>query len=315
MWGTSEKQINRLFNETMNGIGKSRHFDKEIARKDGAISFRNMAKKTNIYSYGTADTYLPYWKNLADFAKKNKGIKDIEKISNRTVKEFLQSKIRDINCKSTFSKISSAILKMEESLNRYSQKNGSEKSYNWEKIVDNQREISKEKLNNSIEGRGFNNPKLVIDNLPLNNENHILAAKIQHESGVRINEVSLIKKKQLSGIGKDPYNEKDVGIVTVKGKGGKTREVYLTPETYKSLENNVKNDDFKIAKTSYTLAIKEAALSSNQVYTGTHDFRHKWVQDRYIELSKIGFSERQSMAAVSEEIGHVRPDITEVYLK
>jgi integrase len=204
---------------------------------------------------------------------------------------------------------------MEESLNRYSEKNGYNNSYNWQKIVDNQRNISNINLKDSIEGRGFKDSNFVIKNLPINNENHILAAKIQAESGLRVNEVSLIKKEQLRGIGKDPYNKNDSGVVTIKGKGGKVREVYLRPETYKILEEKVKESEFKIGKTSYTAAIKEAALRSNQIYTGTHDFRHKWVQDRYVELCKLGFSERQSMAAVSEEIGHVRPDITEVYLK
>jgi len=315
MWGKSERQVNRLFNETMNGIGESRHNDKQLSRELGAESFRDVAKLTSIYSHGTADTYLPYWKNLVDFSNKNKGIKDVEKITNRAVKEFLQLKIREVNCNSTFRKISSAILKMEESLNRYSIQNDTNNRYNWQKIVDNARVVSRSKLAKSIVGRGFEDCKDIINHLPKSNEDHILVSKIQMEAGIRVYEACLIKSSQLKGIGKDPYSSKEAGVLLIKGKGGKMREVYLSPSTYKELEKRVEDKELKVGITSYTKAIKHAAYRSGQSYTGTHDFRHSWVQNRYKEVSGLGYSDSQILASISEEIGHVRPDITEIYLR
>jgi integrase len=298
----------------MNGIAESRDTDKKEARANGAKTFTDVAKVTDIYSYGTSDTYLPYWKNLADFAKESKGIKDIELISNRTVKEFLQSKLRDVNCKSSYSKIASAISKMESALNRYSDNNGHNKSYNWGKIIENQRRIANENLSKSIEGRGFIDSKSVVDKI--GKVDHALAAKIQFEAGTRVFESSLVKEGQLRGIGKDPYNGNDRGVVNIRGKGGKIREVYLSPKTYQELLKHIeKNGIFKVSTRSYTDSVKEAAARAGQRYTGTHDFRHKWAQDRFKELSELGYGERQCLAGVSEDIGHVRPDITEVYLK
>jgi integrase len=198
-------------------------------------------------------------------------------------------------------------------LNLYSEKFDTKKSYLWDKVIQNQVNIANKNLNISIKGRGFVDPINVINKLK--NEDHILAARIQNESGIRIHEASLIKENQLRGLGKDPYNGKESGVIYISGKGGKTREVYVSQSTYNDLKERVMNgNDFKIGKSSYTANVKESALLSRQIYTGTHDFRHAWVQRRFAELAELGYSDNQCLTAVSEEIGHVRPDITEVYL-
>jgi integrase len=314
MWGSSEKQVNRLFNEVMNGIDYSRDEAKSLAREVGAKTFKDVSKLTDIYSYKTAETYLPYWKNLADFARQNKGVKDIENISNRTVKEFLQKKFHDVSCKSSYAKISSAISKMEYALNRYTSISESGKSYDWSKIISNQKTISNEKLSDSISGRGFRESMKVVEKIE--KLDHKLAAKIQCEGGTRISESTHIKAEQLRGMGKDPYNAEDRGVVKIQGKGGAVREIYLSPKTYKELSDHLKkNSTFHVSNRSYTDSIKEAAARAGQAYTGTHDFRHTWAQNRFKELADLGYGERQCLAGVSVDIGHVRPDITEVYLK
>jgi len=47
----------------------------------------------------------------------------------------------------------------------------------------------------------------------------------------------------------------------------------------------------------------------------THANRHAYAQERMRELQGNGYPYRQSLAIVSQELGHFRPDITEVYLR
>jgi integrase len=322
MWGNSDKQINRIFNIGANQIGESRHNAKLEQREKGNIRNSDISKKVGVFSYGTSNTYVPVWKELAKFAE-TKGIKDIESLSNKKVKDYLKVKIHDVKCYSSFSKVCSAVLKFQGALNKYSEVEKTGKTYNFEKAVTDMRKYAIGKSNDKSDKsmvkdqgllRGFEKPQIVVDNIT--NTEHRFCAQIQSESGCRIHEISQIRDNQLKGLGKDPYNGKEVGVVTIVGKGGKQREVYLKPDTYNKLAENIKNSGiFKVGKSAYTNSVKEAANSVGQKYSGTHDFRHSWVQNRFAEVQKMGFSNEQSLRSVSEEIGHVRGDITEVYLK
>lgn len=48
---------------------------------------------------------------------------------------------------------------------------------------------------------------------------------------------------------------------------------------------------------------------------GAHGLRHTYAQDRMNELQKIGFNYLETLGIVSQELGHFRPDITEIYLR
>lgn len=319
MWGTTEKQINRLFNLTMNEIGESRDLAKKEARSQGAKTFTDVAKETGINSYGTSDTYEKTWNSLGNFARE-KGVKDIEKISGKIVKSFMQDQLRRSNSINNVRKVASAVLKMGYALQRYADENKTGRSYNWEGKVSNVRNVAKaqvnhQKISKGIEGRGFVNPQEIVNNIRNDRADLLLAAKIQHEGGVRIKEATHIRPEQLRGIGKDPFGGREVGVVNIQGKGGKWREIYLNKDTYKELEKATENGVFKVAKTTYTNAVRDAALVAGQRYTGTHDFRHSWVQARFNTILEMGYGTHQALSATSEDIGHVRADITEVYLK
>ena len=319
MWGTTEKQINRLFNLTMNEIGESRDLAKKEARSGGAKTFTDVAKETGINSYGTADTYKKTWEKLADFAQE-KNVKDVEMISGKIVKCFMQDQIKRSTSINHVRKVSSAVLKMSYALQRYADENKTGRTYNWEGKVSNIRNVAKaqvnhKKMNKGIEGRGFSDPIEVVNNIRNDRQDLVLVAKIQHEGGVRISEATHIKSEQLMGIGKDPFGGREVGVVNIRGKGGKRREIYISKNTYSELEKCTKDGVFKVAKTTYTSAVRDAALVAGQRYTGTHDFRHSWVQNRYNSILEMGYGTGQALSATSEDIGHVRPDITELYLK
>ncbi|MDN4711067.1 site-specific integrase, partial [Vibrio parahaemolyticus] len=48
---------------------------------------------------------------------------------------------------------------------------------------------------------------------------------------------------------------------------------------------------------------------------GAHGLRHSYAQERMHELQKAGFNRDLALETVSQEMGHFRPEITEVYLR
>ncbi|MDF5425801.1 site-specific integrase, partial [Vibrio parahaemolyticus] len=48
--------------------------------------------------------------------------------------------------------------------------------------------------------------------------------------------------------------------------------------------------------------------------TGAHGLRHSYAQERMSELQK-NMTYEKALEVVSQEMGHFRPDITEVYLR
>lgn len=340
MWGRGidiEHQCTKLFKEHCDSIGDSRREAKDQAIASGVRGFTEQAQKTGIHSFGTSNRYVSVWKELAKFAKEEKGVRDLADISNRTVKEFLHHKMKeDCNVYSSYRTVVSAVNKMNAALNRIE---GVEK--NWTNVTDKMREFGRHKLptEKDIEkdlkdkglaiGRGFIDAKEVVNNFDSTKPDLAFTAQVQYETGCRISEIAVIKENQLRGIGVDPYTAQEKGVVNVVGKGGKEREVYLDPQTYRKLEEKIENSDkkvidketkeeikvIKVARTTYTNEVRDAAARAGQPYTGTHDFRHSWVQDRIKELVTEGYSKSEARVATSDEIGHVREYITETYLK
>ena len=130
IWGYGsdlENQCIKLFNENADTIGESRREAKDKAIASGAKSFSEIAEQTGVSSFGTSNTYVSIWKELAKFAEEEKGIKNICDISNKTVKQYLHRKMNeDHNRYSSYTKTISAINKMNYAVNQI---NGVEK--NW----------------------------------------------------------------------------------------------------------------------------------------------------------------------------------------
>ena len=48
---------------------------------------------------------------------------------------------------------------------------------------------------------------------------------------------------------------------------------------------------------------------------GAHGLRHAFAQERMNTLQSMGYEYQQALEVVSQEMGHFRPEITEVYLR
>jgi len=229
----------------------------------------------------------------------------------------LEARIADGVRYSTFQKEAAALAKFENALNRFAEKTGSGRTYDFRSYMTDVRREAAQVLERFQETRAYANPAKLIGNI--SNSEYKLAAQLQHEGGARLYEASLIHKDQLEGLGKDPKTGKEVGLIRLDPgdtKGGKGRMISVSPGVYKRLEGHMRhNGEFQIKSAdSYRKALMEAANRSNQRYMGSHGLRWNFAQERFQELQKSGYSYEQCLAQTSWDMGHERADITLHYL-
>jgi len=292
----------------------SKHAEKEVARSEGARTWAALGKSLNIYSYGTAEVYKDTWHQACHWAKDNLGVRDVETLQGEHIKSFLESRIADGIKYSTFQREAAALSKFENAMNMYADRDGKHNEYNFREAIQDVRREASEVLDKTIETRAYDDPKSLIS--ALSNDDYKVVASIQHESGARINEVWQIERNDLKGMKLDPYTKEFMGFVEVTGKGGKEREIALSIDTYKQIENILQEKgNMEFDKNDYREAIKEAAEASGQDYTGSHGLRWNFAEERMEELQEhTNMTYEERLQEVSWEMGHERADITEHYL-
>jgi len=121
----------------------------------------------------------------------------------------------------------------------------------------------------------------------------------------------------------------DVAVYTVKGKGGLCREVALDraladrletvrlPEPRTVYDRGIRHQqhyDIGGGK-QWTDSFSKASQRELGWSEGAHGLRHSYAQARMDTLQGSGRSYEDALAIVSQEMGHFRADITEVYLR
>jgi len=128
-------------------------------------------------------------------------------------------------------------------------------------------------------------------------------------------------KKRFSGMSGSLY--------TVLGKGGLIREVMIPYHLSEKLEKHRRAKP--IIKTNRKINyVSMYDIPSGQNWSqnfsqasqryfgwshGAHGLRHGFAQRRMNKLQSMGFSYNNALLIVSQEMGHFRPDITEIYLR
>ena len=193
--------------------------------------------------------------------------------------------------------------------------------------------VTKSEYEQALSSRAYTTEqvKLVSDS---QRDRNSLSTQIAYAAGLRAHELytlSPVSEKQADE--RDALNSKFQGregvIYTVTGKGGLTREVLISNELAKRLEERrleipLKSTDRGVYyeqkydigaghkwSSSYTQASNRALGWS----AGAHGVRHSYAKERMNELRNIGYFRDTALETVSQELGHFRPEITEVYLR
>jgi len=166
-------------------------------------------------------------------------------------------------------------------------------------------------------------------------EHNRLATEIAHGAGLRAHELYTLAPvaEQPASTHRewsdDRFDGREGEIYTVVGKGGLVREVCLPRELAERLEEARLDEPKDVVdrgieyQTRYDIgggnawsaSFTRASERELGYSTGAHGLRHSYAQERVDELQGRGFRYPDALATVSQEMGHFRPDITEVYLR
>lgn len=164
-------------------------------------------------------------------------------------------------------------------------------------------------------------------------DRHSLSTEIAHSAGLRAHELITIQPIQDAPPDKRPaleskFDGRDGERYTVTGKGGLTREIVIPNTLVQRLEEQKFNIPQKITdrgihyKQYYDIGAGQRwsnsfSAASNRALgwsNGGHGLRHSYAQERMGELTN-NMQRSKALETVSQEMGHFRPEITEVYLR
>jgi hypothetical protein len=165
-------------------------------------------------------------------------------------------------------------------------------------------------------------------------EKNSVATQLAHACGLRAHELLTLRPREERLADNRPtleskWSGREGKLYTVEGKGGLVRDV-LVPHSLSQKLETLRHDapqqiiDRGVNYTSHYVigggqpwsnSFSAAANRCLGWSEGAHGLRHSYAQERMHELQSLGLSRELALETVSQEMGHFRPEITEVYLR
>jgi integrase len=165
-------------------------------------------------------------------------------------------------------------------------------------------------------------------------EKHALATEIAHAAGLRAHELITLapaseRPADIRPALESKFEGREGVLYTVHGKGGLVREVLIPKNLADRLEAR-RLDEPKLvtdrnvfyeqrydigAGNLFSASFSRASDRALDWSTGAHGLRHSYAIERMDELQSRGYDRDTALETVSQEMGHFRPDITEIYLR
>lgn len=196
-------------------------------------------------------------------------------------------------------------------------------------------DVVKSELDTTLSSRAYT-PEQAALVAEAQSDKHSLATQIAENAGLRAHELLTLLpvEKRAADTHRDYRDDRfagreNVAIYTVEGKGGLCREVAIDRDLAAKLEERRLDEP----KTTYDRGIgyeqhydlgggkqwsdsfRKAAERELGWSEGAHGLRHEYAQERMNTLQEIGYNYQEALEVVSQEMGHFRPEITEVYLR
>lgn len=200
--------------------------------------------------------------------------------------------------------------------------------------ADEKLSVVKSELQQALNSRSYTRGQInaVIER---QSEKNALSSQIAHSAGLRAHELYTLRPSSEQPADPRPARDEKFSVraegerYTVVGKGGLTREVSLPRELARRLEATRLSEPRQVTdrgvhyqqhyginggqrlSSSWSQSSNGALGWSN----GAHGLRHSYAQERMGELQRAGLQYRDALETVSQEMGHFRDTITEVYLR
>lgn len=289
----AKKQASHIVKSHL-AIGKAKH---------------NTDKKNQIHSVGTARNYEQALVRIGNWLKANK-LGNLSDIKESAAIQYLETRAQEIGQKSLDQERQAIQL-----------------------CIGHKLPVIKSELEQAKKSRAYTEDQVKLIAKSQQSENQ-LATKIAYAAGLRAHELLTLRRanKQPKSTHRKWSHRRFTGrdgiLYTVIGKGGLIREVLIPKDLAKQLENHrlkkpqqIKDRQINYKK-YYDIAggknwTNSFSAASKRLFNwshGAHGLRHSYAQQRMGELQQLGCLYKEALEIVSQELGHFRPDITEVYL-
>jgi integrase len=235
------------------------------------------------------------------------GIKKADRLTSEHVRDFLLSKT-GVKL-ATFRRYCAALTKFDSALSKLL-----DRQPQWNGILKDFRESAPVALESEQPARAYRQPLSLV--AQIDDERMRLIAELQWQCGLRVSEACNIKSHQMKGITID-NTEKQTGMIEIKGKGGKVRQVPVSIEIYTNLQNRLDHGPWAVDPAAYRVSLRQAAHRSGQEYArhGTHGLRWNYAQSLMDNLIRENVAYEVALTQISKLLGHERAGITCLYLR
>lgn len=297
-------------------MAKGRTFAKSKTQAKKAA--RNLFQRGNIAGLGTARTYGEGLKLVGDWMRKNGG-GSLEQLSIKRARQYLAERATQVS-QSTLDRDRQAI----QALLQHTGKLGSDQHL---KVIQAERK-------QNLQPRAYT-PEQVHTIRERLAPHNALGLEVAQAAGLRTHELfTLARRDELTPDQRPADSDKFAGCndhtrYVVTGKGGLAREVSIPNELATRLEA-VRLDEPRTVRDRGILYRQHYAVGGGQALsqafsaaskavlgysTGIHGVRHSYAQQRHYELQRLTGDPERALRIVSQEMGHFRPEITQVYLR
>ena len=289
-----------------------------------AKSAANIGKQLNQHfeSVGTIRNYQNALKNVA--LHEIQAGRDIRDLTPELAKSYLEARAEEVSQKT---------LDMERQAIQAMMQHVTDKLDPNEKL-----EIVKSQHEQILNSRAYT-PEQIKEIATHQTEKNALATEIAHSAGLRAHELLTLERIENRPPDERPtlpekFTGREGTSYTVTGKGGLIREVIIPNHLAEQLEGRRLEEPQKINdrgvfyQKNYDIGGGKAwsnsfSAASNRALGfshGAHGVRHAYAQERISELRGIERKDsflpyERALEVVSQEMGHFRPEITEVYLR
>lgn len=312
--GSMTAQAHVLMRQVAFQPGTSRSQEKQAARatleaEGKSATSAEIAKRTCVCSDNAAKTYVSTWVQLGEFARAECGVRKFSDLTAEHIEKYIEYKIDKGNDKASLERELSAIGKLAVTLEKATDGRSFEIVRQG---VANMRDDVGECAERRLFDRAYADPRGIVEALPAG---HIgLAGRFIQESGCRIAEGCRLEPAQLKGLGIDQHTGRECGRIEVVGKGGNRYIISVSPRLYGEIRNELAANGRLEVNQNHLRAAVRAIAGPEYDQRGIHGLRYNYAQGRVRDLQAHGVSRDVSKAIVSEEMGHHRVAITEVYL-
>lgn len=282
--GSFEKQVKDAFYRTL-ALGEGRHM-----KEDNLTHSVALAEKREMYLNDFKE-YLE--KNDITEGKLN------EYMTEENIRDFIEQRTEELSAKSALDYTTgfNSLLKGLEQANVTIPANPSNNDF-----LQDFRETFREEMKQlEVEnGRYIDNLQEKLGNLQEIKYESYVVAKLQAETGFRVNEALEVARNFSSY-----YNEETEKLEGVVGKGN---HEYQPKEISSQLVQELQKIDNLPHYNTYNKDLKEVGIDRS------HDFRVTYATDLLEHKLEQGIDYKEALREVSEEINHHRAEMTEYYL-